>query len=86
MKKVLQLFNKIKLKAWLTSHKTSINYALKLIITILVYGFLINYMMHFIFSVPFKIITIPAWGILAYIIKAELPELIRDSFPNKPKV
>jgi len=44
---------------------------------ILAYGFLINYVLKVLFSFPFSIETIPAWGIAYYFIREEFVRIIR---------
>lgn len=39
----------------------------------LVYGLIVNYMLLGIFGISFKLWSFPAYGILAYLIKEELP-------------
>ena len=47
----------------------------------LIYGLAINYMLWGVFNIPFIIFKFPAYGILAYIIKEELPLVILRMMP-----
>jgi len=50
----------------------------KFLILVICYGFIINYACAVIFGVELSLVTFPAWGIAYYVIKEELPELIKE--------
>lgn len=60
-----------------------IKYLSKLALVIIVYGFLLNIPMHFIFKMQFSLFTVFGWGILVYFVKFEFPKLWSQLFPRK---
>jgi len=73
-----------KIKGLYTSQEEKIKYLLQFCFVVIIYGFLISFVMNQIFSIPFVIKNIIAYGIVAYIIKAELPNIIASCFPKHP--
>jgi len=70
---------KQKYREWKEKHKELIGYFRNLIEIYLLYGLIVNYVAWVLFGSSFTMLTPLAWGILAYIIKVELPFIIRDS-------
>lgn len=54
-------------------------------LSILLYGFMINYSVYFLFDMPFSLGNIFSYGTLFYLIKTELPILINSSLSRRNK-
>jgi len=63
---------------FLSKFNNNVKALVEFIILVICYGFIINYACAVIFGVELSLVTFPAWGIAYYIIKEELPELIKE--------
>jgi len=73
----------MKIKEFYNNHKQSISFLFDLLIEIVIYGFMINMPMKFIFNQRFSLFTILSYGIMFYFIKYEFTRLWRQIFPRK---
>ena len=73
----------ININKWFNINKPKFSYLLDLFIEIVVYGFMINMPMTFIFGKSFNWLTFPSYGIIFYFIKYELTRLWSQIFPRK---
>lgn len=76
-KEIIDAYNK-----FLESNSLKINYIIQFLFVVIVYGFIINFALSQFFPLPFTIKSILATGILAYIIKVELPVIVSSSIPK----
>ena len=76
-KKIMLVLAKIKAFFKLIFSKTKNNLLFfgKLCLYSLAYGIIVNYMLLGIFGIKFRLWSFPSYGILAYLIKEELPFL-----------
>jgi hypothetical protein len=73
----------INIKGWFITNKPMFSYLFDLVLEIVIYGFLINMPMKFIFGREFNWFTFPSYGILFYFIKYEFVKLWSQIFPKK---
>ena len=72
-----------KLQNLLISKKEKIKYILKLAYIVLIYGLIINYILHQLLSSQFTLAKVIAYGFIAYIIKVEIPFVITSCYPRR---
>jgi len=68
-----------------SKNKIYMTYALQFVVTILVYGLLIAFMLSTLTSLEFNLKVIVATGIAFYFIKEELPKIMNKSMPKPPQ-
>lgn len=69
-----------------TDYKVQITYLKQLAFVVFFYGLMITFVLAIIFGYKFTITRVLAYGLVAYIIKAELPQIISGCFPKPPPV
>ena len=75
-----------KLKKLYKANEQKVKYLLQFSFVVVVYGCLLTFVLSQLLSTAFTIKNILAYGIVAYIIKAELPTIILGCFPKKPPI
>lgn len=63
--------------SFLGKFKTNLLMLIKFLLIVFAYGFIINYAFRFVVGVQLNIYTIPAWGVLYYLLAQEFPEWFR---------
>jgi len=66
------------------SHKEKIKYLSQFVFVVAVYGLILSFISQHLLSYPMTIPRILALGFSAYLIKAELPQIISSCFPRAP--
>jgi hypothetical protein len=72
-------------KDFVGKHKEKIAFLGEFLFVVLFYGILLNLVYSFLSGGIFSVKIIIALGILAYLVKAELPQIISACFPRAPK-
>ena len=73
-----------RLKIFLVNKKDIIKYLSQFVFVVLIYGILIDFSLSQIITFEFSIKNIIATGVVAYLVKVELPPLISSCFPKPP--
>ena len=71
----------IKIKGLIKNNKDKILFIKEFIVYSIVYGIPLNYMLWGVFGIKFGIFSFPAYGVLFYLIKEEIPEIRMKIFP-----
>jgi hypothetical protein len=66
------------------SQNAKVKYLFQFLFVVVAYGLMINFILLQMFSIPFTIKNIIAYGIVSYLIKAEVPVIISSCFPKQP--
>jgi len=82
--KMVQKDIKAKLKKLYGVHYATLKYLAQFLSVVIIYGFLIAFSLTVLLSTAFNIKSILAYGVVAYIVKAELPMIISSCFPKQP--
>ena len=85
--KLLKNYNNLKqtLKKICQKNKDRFKFAWNLFLYSLIYGLILNFMLWSIFDIHFTIFSFIGYGILVYLIKVELVQLINKLFPKLTK-
>lgn len=75
---------KAKMKKLYGDNAEKFKYLMQLILVVISYGFLISFSFSVLLSTEFNLKSILAYGVVAYIVKAELPMIISSCFPKQP--
>jgi hypothetical protein len=67
-------------------HKPKLSYLTQLIFIVVVYGFFLNFALNQLFGLQISIGKIFSIGIIAYILKVEVPYIVSQCFPPRPPV
>lgn len=60
-----------------------IHYVLDFCFVVIIYGVMLNYVVHQLIGLDFSIRLVVAWGLVSYILKSEVPEVIQKcKIPN----
>jgi hypothetical protein len=51
---------------------------------VIIYGIMVCFILSQLTEVQFNIQSILTWGLVSYIVKAELPQIIKNSLPKRP--
>ncbi len=84
-KQLKKSFNKLmnKIKSFEYEEDSVFGFCIKFCFIVLFYGLLINFMLYGLFDIKVGINTIVALGIFYYLIKFELPPLIKQCLPTR---
>ncbi len=74
---------KLKLKNLISSNKDSLKFIKDFVLYSIAYGIPINYMLFGIFGIKFGILTFPAYGVMWYLFKEEVPRIWLRFFPRR---
>lgn len=78
MQKIMKKIKKF--VAYLWEYTMNIRILVKnMIIVVILYGLIINFLVSFFFDCSFTFVSVAAWGLVTYIVKYELPEIIISS-------
>lgn len=77
---------KDKINKFVKDNKDKIKYLMQFSFVVLIYGSLSNFALSQIITISFSLKNLLAYGLVAYFIKAELPNIISGCFPKRPPI